>query len=307
MYISTNGIIVNEHNHILLVRRRDSRTLAPPGGGLDHGELPPSGTVREIYEETGIIAQANQLAALFYWPNEPYPFLTFSFLCTATGGQLRDSNETRDVAYYPTRPLPIDVLPFHRKRIETGMAFTAGRPDWYVQQMNLVEDLGKRFLGRIFYPLKRLRHRIQNRPITPGKTINYDVGAFTIIQNELGEVLWVKRTDFDGWNLPGGRGKITESPWDTAVRETLEETGTHVRLTKLSGVYFYHDKQHVIFVFTAVIESGQLTTGAKSADFAYFAPGNKPENTIHQHIERATDAFIEHPNTIFRFQSSKTL
>jgi 8-oxo-dGTP diphosphatase len=307
MFISTISIIVNEQDRILLVRRRDSRTLAPPGGGLDLGELPPEGAVRELFEETGIHAKANQLAAVFYWPNKPYPFLILSFLCTATGGQLQDSDETRDVAYYPTRPLPIDVMPFHRRWIEASLAYTGGQPFWCVQQMNFVEDLGKRFLGRVVYPLRRLRRRLKKIARPPEKMADYVTGAFTIIQNERGEVLWVKRTDGDVWNLPGGGSAHDEPPWETAVRETYEETGLHVRLTNLTGVYFYHDKEHIIFVFTAVINSGQLTTGTESAAFAYFAPGTEPENVVHQHLERTADAFIQHRHTIFRFQCSQTV
>ena len=135
MRISTNGIIVNGQNRVLLIQRSDSRTFAPPGGGLEFGELPPDGAAREVLEETGLVVAADKLVSVFYWPNEPYPFLTFSFRCRVLGGELIPSRESPRVGYYPIVPLPRLVLPFHRKRVQIGLAYTAGAPYWGVQHM----------------------------------------------------------------------------------------------------------------------------------------------------------------------------
>ncbi len=311
--MTSNGIITNDRNNVLLILRRDTRTLAPPGGGLEFGELPPEGAVREVEEESGIEAVPDRLVGVYYWPNEPHPFLTFSFRCTPTGGRLRSSDETAKAAFYPTVPLPRLMVPFHRKRVMLGLAHTNGTPYWGVQEMNWAEDLGKRFLGRVYYPLEKLCRLINGRlrngrfPKT-SKMPSWDMGAFVVIENDEGAVLWVKRTDYDVWNLPGGGSDEGEPPWETAVREAYEETGLHVRLTDISGVYFYPDKTHVIFTFTAVIESGELTTGPEAAAFDYFIPTQEPENVVTQHVERTVDATNPNRNkTIFKFQSSQTI
>ncbi|MEM7336678.1 MAG: NUDIX hydrolase [Chloroflexota bacterium] len=305
MYITTNGIVVNDKNQILLIRRNDSRTVAPPGGGMDLGELPPEGAAREVFEETGITVKTQKLAAVYYWPNEPYPFLTFSFLCEPLHGELRTSNESPQVGYYNIQRLPLLLLPFHRHRVKTGLKQRhTAVPYWGVQHMTFYEDLGKRFLGSVVYPYWRWQARRRNIDMTNYGFVKWKTGAFCIIQNKDGAVLWVKRTDYDAWNLPGGGGLEMEPPWETAVRETQEETGQSVNLTNLAGIYLYRDKNHAIFVFTAEIQSGSLTTGPEAADFAYLKPNEEFPNCIPQHLERVADA-IKTPNeTTFRFQSS---
>ena len=305
MQISTNGIVTNENNHVLLIQRSDSRTLAPPGGGLDFGELPPHGAEREVREETGLIVSADQLASVYFWPNSGNPYLTFSFRCVVLGGKLTPSWETPRVNYYPITRLPLLLLPFHHKRVQRGLAYTGGSPYWGVQHMKWYEGLGMQFIRRILQPYRQLRYCLRWGAYKD-KVTHWVLGAFVVMRNDAGEVLWVKRTDIDLWNLPGGGANEGEPPWETAVRETYEETGLHARLTDLSGVYLYDDKRHVIFTFTAVIESGALTIGPESAAFAYFAPGSEPENVVHQHVERAADACSTRDRTIFRFQESKT-
>lgn len=302
MYITTNGIVVNEHNQILLVQRSDTHTLAPPGGGLDPDELPPEGAAREVHEETGAVVTPTALTAVYFWPHDPTPFLTFSFRCRMEGGRLRGSLETSHVGFFPTAPLPWRILPFHRHRLKMGLAYTGGPPYWGVQQMTFYEDLGKRFLSQILYPYKRLRRRMHGPSYFGGGVRGWNVGAFTVIQDDQGRVLWVKRTDIDAWNLPGGGAAAQEAPWQTAVRETYEETGLHVRLTDLSGVYFKRESQSVIFTFTAVVERGQLTTGPESAAFAAFAPGDEPANALAKHVARVADACRPRLTTHFRFQ-----
>jgi ADP-ribose pyrophosphatase YjhB (NUDIX family) len=51
------------------------------------------------------------------------------------------------------------------------------------------------------------------------------------------------------WSLPGGAVERHESPASAAVRETLEETGHHVELTALTGVYAAPDRNMVSLVF----------------------------------------------------------
>lgn len=52
-----------------------------------------------------------------------------------------------------------------------------------------------------------------------------------------GKILLTKREDFETWCLPSGGVEEGESPAQAALRETKEETGLDVELTRLVGVY----------------------------------------------------------------------
>lgn len=51
--VSVAGIVVDEDDRVLVIQRRDNAHWEPPGGILELGESPDSGTCREVFEETG--------------------------------------------------------------------------------------------------------------------------------------------------------------------------------------------------------------------------------------------------------------
>jgi len=72
-----------------------------------------------------------------------------------------------------------------------------------------------------------------------------------VIQDE--KILLTQREDFETWILPGGGVDNGESISQAAIRETKEETGLDVELTRLVGIYFRKSKifdDHII-LFTA--------------------------------------------------------
>ncbi len=304
MQIGTNGIIINEYGEVLLIRRDDTRTFAPPGGGLEAGELPTDNVRREVREETGLIVLPVRLVGVyhFHWLKEGN--LGFVFRCLQQGGEVTPSPESPVVAYFPAHKLPGPIAPLHKERLARSLAHTGGPPYWGTQKDDLTMRLGRFMLQQVIYRWKDWRRaRRGERPYIAPPI--WKLAAFTVIRNAAGAVLWVKRTDMDMWNLPGGGSNFNEPPWDTAVRETHEETGLHVRLTNLTGVYIKPDAL-MVFVFTAVPLSGQLTTGPEAAEFAYFLPGQEPANSLPQHVERVADALGTHEGTLFRRQSGKT-
>jgi ADP-ribose pyrophosphatase YjhB (NUDIX family) len=101
--------------------------------------------------------------------------------------------------------------------------------------------------------------------------------ANTVVVDEAGRILLIRRTDNDNWALPGGAMDLGESLPQAAVRETLEETGIHVEITGLVGIYT--DPKHVILytsdgearqefsvVFTARPVGGEPTPSSESRE-----------------------------------------
>ena len=74
---------------------------------------------------------------------------------------------------------------------------------------------------------------------------NSIVVAVTVFATDKdGRVLLVHRRDNDLWALPGGAQEIGEYVAETAVRETLEESGVDVEVIGLIGVY--SNPNHVV-------------------------------------------------------------
>lgn len=55
--------------------------------------------------------------------------------------------------------------------------------------------------------------------------------------DESGRVLLVRHAEGNDWTTPGGMIEPYEIPADAAVREMWEETGLHVELTRVVGVF----------------------------------------------------------------------
>ncbi|GHD17329.1 hypothetical protein GCM10010313_46540 [Streptomyces violarus] len=54
---------------------------------------------------------------------------------------------------------------------------------------------------------------------------------------EDGRLLAIRRADNGTWQLPGGILELDETPEAGVAREVLEETGIHVEVDELTGVY----------------------------------------------------------------------
>lgn len=76
-------------------------------------------------------------------------------------------------------------------------------------------------------------------------TANSVVPSVTVVvRDDSGRLLLIHKTDNDLWALPGGGHDIGERIGDTAVREVLEETGIHVKIENIVGLYT--DPEHVL-------------------------------------------------------------
>jgi ADP-ribose pyrophosphatase YjhB (NUDIX family) len=98
---------------VLMVRERSDGKWTLPGGWVDVGDAPAFAVEREIREESGYLAKAVKLAAVFDRsnPRHGHPpgiihIYKLLFLCERTGGTATLSNETDAVEFFPMNALP---------------------------------------------------------------------------------------------------------------------------------------------------------------------------------------------------------
>lgn len=63
-------------------------------------------------------------------------------------------------------------------------------------------------------------------------------GARVLVLNEKKQLLIAQRQDLHTWGFPGGRIEEEETPEETVIRETKEETGIKIKVERLLAVYF---------------------------------------------------------------------
>ncbi len=128
------------------------------------------------------------------------------------------------------------------------------------------------------------------------------VGASSIIFDDSREkVLLTTRTDNGRWCLPGGGMDPGESVEEACVREAYEETGLHVKVTRLVGVYTTPDLvveyadgnviQPVALSFEATVTGGEMGLSDETTDVVYFSVEQMETlDLMEHHVERIRDA-----------------
>jgi len=69
------AVLLNEHQQLLLVRKRGTLAFMQPGGKVDHGEQPLEALIRELNEELGLVVAPEAATFLGHYQapaaNEP--------------------------------------------------------------------------------------------------------------------------------------------------------------------------------------------------------------------------------------------
>jgi ADP-ribose pyrophosphatase YjhB (NUDIX family) len=126
-----DGAVFDGDGRLLLIRRADNQKWAMPGGAFEVGESPAEGTLREVYEETGLRVRPLMLIGVFdsrFWKTvSRHHIYHFLFLCEPIYPIRFDlpefAEESLDRAWFSETNLPEDLDPGHEARIP--FAFSA--------------------------------------------------------------------------------------------------------------------------------------------------------------------------------------
>jgi ADP-ribose pyrophosphatase YjhB (NUDIX family) len=132
-----------------------------------------------------------------------------------------------------------------------------------------------------------------NDPNAP-KPNSIRVAVSAIVQDPTGRLLMIRRTDNDKYAIPGGGQDVGETLTQAVIREIEEETGIHVEVTGLIGLYSnpnhviaYDDgevRQEFSICFRAQPLGGELRTSNESKEVHWVEPDHLPDLDIHPSI-----------------------
>jgi 8-oxo-dGTP diphosphatase len=115
------------------------------------------------------------------------------------------------------------------------------------------------------------------------------------VVREDGWVLVIQRRDNGKWEPPGGVLELDETVEDGLRREVLEETGLHIEVEALTGVYKNLTRGIVALVFRCRPKAGVATESPEAAQVRWFHPTEVGEQLDPAYAVRLLDAFDERP------------
>jgi 8-oxo-dGTP pyrophosphatase MutT (NUDIX family) len=117
------GVVFDDAGRVLLGQRADNGQWGLITGILEPGEEPAPGLLREIFEETGVVADAQRLVSVDAVGPTRYPngdvchFLTLVFRCRYVSGEARvNDDESLAVGWFHPADFP-ELMPGHLEMI----------------------------------------------------------------------------------------------------------------------------------------------------------------------------------------------
>ena len=124
-------IVENERGELLLQRRRDNGCWGYAGGAVELDEVVEEAARRELWEETGLTAEALELFGVFsgkdlhyIYPNgDEVSNVDIVYVCRAYSGELKpQESEVSELRFFPPSDLPVNLSPPIRKALEAYIA-----------------------------------------------------------------------------------------------------------------------------------------------------------------------------------------
>lgn len=115
------GVIVeNDKGEILLIKRSDNGCWGYAGGSVELGEKVEDSACRELFEETGLVADELELFSVFSGEDTRYTYpngdevhnIDIVYICRKFHGELcPDITEAKDAVFFNIDSLPENISP----------------------------------------------------------------------------------------------------------------------------------------------------------------------------------------------------
>jgi 8-oxo-dGTP pyrophosphatase MutT (NUDIX family) len=121
------------------------------------------------------------------------------------------------------------------------------------------------------------------------------------------KILLIKRRDVPVWVLPGGKVEDNENEENAIIRETKEETGFDIKITKKIGEYTPLNKlTKFTHLYECKILSGKAKITNETKDIKFFDPNNLPKRIPPPFTEWIEDSYRNEKKLIKRKLTSIT-
>lgn len=120
LQVGASVIVEDEQGRVLLQKRTDNQCWGYPGGSTELDERVEDAAARELFEETGLVAERLELFGVFsgkelhyIYPNgDEVSNVDIVFICTAYSGvPRRDEDETEALGFFEPGKLPENLSP----------------------------------------------------------------------------------------------------------------------------------------------------------------------------------------------------
>lgn len=247
--LGTSCAVIDDQGRVLLSQRSDLRVWNLPGGRVDSGELLAEAAVREVREETGVVATIDRAVGMYYWAG--FQRLNILYAGWPLGGELlARTAETRENQYVAP-----DAMPKMLHGAYVDAVFNDTRPWPEIVAMSDAE-------------LRRLRRRLRLRWVgnllqghPEPRFPRFDVRAVALIWEQSHKrvlTLQGKR----GRTLPRLRCSGQDAPW-LELRARVKRQCAIAPAFQWVGLWQDPARDVLEFVFAATIPERRLSGSAE--------------------------------------------
>jgi len=136
LLLAGSGVLIYKNGRVLLQKRRDNGLWADHGGCVEIGESLEETAKRELFEETGLIANKLEFFniysgkdMLYTYPNGDKTYLIVTlWICEDYSGEIKmDSSEVADLKWFDINEMPKDITPILKKAFDDFVRFIKKR------------------------------------------------------------------------------------------------------------------------------------------------------------------------------------